>query len=146
MNSLYSFNKLSTRERNGKEGNGEDIGEVYTSPVYASTPSSNDVGTQLFEYWQKTMSHPRAKLDKKRQRTIDLALKLGYIVPELQKAIDGCKNTSFHMGQNDRNQVYDDITLILRDAEHIERFIATADKPVIDPLDSTSNNLMAGVL
>jgi hypothetical protein len=33
------------------------------------------------------------------------------------------------MGKNDRGQRYDSIDLILRDADHIDRFIANAEKP-----------------
>lgn len=65
------------------------------------------------------MNHPHAKFDDKRKRVIVKALGLGFNVSQLKKAIDGCKNTPFKMGQNDRNQVYDYLTLILRDAEHI---------------------------
>lgn len=146
VNNHRIIDDASATECNGKEGKGEDVNicEVKTSPV--NVCESNLVAsTQLFEYWQCAMNHPRAKLDKKRKRTLEQALKLGYSVSELQKAIDGCKNTPFHMGKNDNNQVYDDISLIFRDAEHIDRFIRNADNISEGDLDSRSN-LMAGVL
>ncbi len=96
--------------------------EVETSPPAISPnnkSSRNDV-LEVFTYWQKVMNHPRAKLDYKRQRKIAQAIKLEYSVADLKQAIDGCKNTPFNTGQNDSNQIYDDITLILRDAEHEE--------------------------
>lgn len=145
MSSCQIGNETSATERNGKEGNGEDIDvcEVGTSHVDTYEFHHNAI-TQLFEYWQRTMNHPCAKLDKKRKRAIDLALKLNYTVSELKKAIDGCKNTPYNMGKNDSGQVYDDISLIFRDAEHIERFINNANNSPNEM--EIKNNIMSGVL
>ncbi|CZI81348.1 TPA: hypothetical protein JBA76_15820 [Legionella pneumophila subsp. pneumophila] len=77
---------------------------------------------EIFKYWQDVMKHPKAKLDNKRKQKIINALKL-YSKEEIKEAIDGCANTPFYMGKNDRSQIYDDIGLILRDATNIERFI-----------------------
>lgn len=38
------------------------------------------------------------------------------------EAIHGCKMSPFHQGDNDRRRKYDDIGLILRNAEKVERF------------------------
>ena len=38
------------------------------------------------------------------------------------EAIHGCKLSPFHQGDNDRRRKYDDIGLILRNAEKVERF------------------------
>lgn len=38
-------------------------------------------------------------------------------------AIRGCSLSDWHMGRNPRGAVYNSIELILRDAEHIERFV-----------------------
>jgi hypothetical protein len=78
---------------------------------------------EVFEYWQKRLDHPKAKLDKKRKAIITSALKQ-YSVEELKQAIDGCSKSAFHLGQNERGQKYDGIGLILRDAEQIEKFIS----------------------
>jgi len=99
--------------------------------------------TEIFMYWQNVTNHPKAKLDKKRRNKIKDALKLGYEVDDLRKAIDGCANTPFNMGQNDRNQKYDDLGLILRDADHIDRFMANADQK---KTNLSADNLMAGVI
>ena len=37
--------------------------------------------------------------------------------------------TPFNMGDNEHGRVYDSIELILRDAEHIEKFMEHADNP-----------------
>jgi hypothetical protein len=74
---------------------------------------------QVFEHWKVVHNHPNAKLDAKRRRAIQNALKV-YPVELLTKAIDGYKNSPHHMGQNDRKAVYDDVELFLRDAKHID--------------------------
>lgn len=141
----YSSNGSDERENKEKrKGKEKHLCEVDTSPVDVCE-SSHDASTKLFEYWQRTLNHPRAKLDRKRKRAIEQAIKLGYTIPELQKAIDGCKNTPHNMGKNDSGQVYDDISLIFRDSEHIERFIRNADNSLKEDHDPI-NSLMAGVL
>jgi len=133
----------SVTEWKGMEGNGKEkeICEVKTSQL-ASTNAE-----EIFQHWQKIMNHPRAKLDKKRETKIAQALKLGYSIDDLKQAINGCANTPFNMGQNDRLQRYDDLELILRDASHIDRFIGNE---INTPAASTNQkdiaaNSMAGV-
>ena len=41
-------------------------------------------------------------------------------------AIDGCAASEWHNGANPRGKTYNEITLILRDAEHIEQFVDIA--------------------
>jgi len=83
----------------------------------------------VFDYWRITHSHPQAQLgdsSSKRHRAIDGRLKDGYTVDQLKLAIDGCKNSPHHMGENDRSTVYDDIELICRDGAHVDKFIRLA--------------------
>ncbi|MGM9454749.1 hypothetical protein ACTAZI_15605 [Legionella bozemanae] len=134
-------------EWNGKDRKGENINKSKVEPLPVDIDESNtDASTQLFAYWQSTMIHPRAKFDRKRKQAITKALKLEYSIAELKQAIDGCKNTPYNMGKNDTGQVYDDISLILRDAAHIERFICNADNYPSEQCSSTATDLMAGVL
>lgn len=139
---LQLFDDLSTTEWKGMESNGKEkeICEVKTSPlvVFNSVPS-NDT-QEVFKHWQTTMKHPKAKLDKKRRSRIETAFKIGYSMEELKQAINGCLNTPFNQGKNDRGQCYDDIELILRDASHIDRFIHNATNP---PSLNTKTNGMA---
>jgi 5-methylcytosine-specific restriction endonuclease McrA len=87
----------------------------------------------VFEHWRKVMNHPKAALDEKRKALINKNLKL-YSVDDLKLAIDGCSKTPFNMGLNDSNTRYDDLSLILRDADHIDRFIrATKGKNGYSP-------------
>ena len=75
------------------------------------------------------MNHPRARLDDKRRRVIRKALKAGYTAEDLEEAIHGCAATPHNMGHNDRGQRYDELGLILRDGDHIDRFMRHARSP-----------------
>lgn len=77
---------------------------------------------QLFALWQDVMDKPRAKLDMKRQQRLRWAL-LNYAEEECEQAIRGCSMSDFHMGRNSRGKTYNDISLVFRDAEHVEDFI-----------------------
>ena len=88
-------------------------------PSASSTPAD-----QVFDHWKTSLNHPRSILDAKRRRLINERLKEGFSVEDLKSAIDGCKQSPFHQGENDRRQVYDDISLICRDASKVEQFIA----------------------
>ena len=92
------------------------------------------------------MNHPRAVFDVKRQRKVEQAFKLGYSLEDLKKAIDGCSMTPYNMGKNDNSQVYDDISLIFRDADHIERFMNNANSNDTEHGANSMDDLMAGVI
>ena len=83
----------------------------------------------IFDYWQNTLGHPKARLDDKRRKVIGRALEDGYTAAELCEAIRGCAVTPHNMGINDRGARYDALGLILRDADHIDRFIRNAKDP-----------------
>ena len=130
-------------ESNGKE---KETCEVKTSPGVISEPIPSPA-QEVFKHWQVVMQHPRARLDKKRRHRLEAALKTGYSVEELKQAIDGCSKTPFNQGQNDRGQRYDDIELILRDASHIDRFIANAvNPPLVSTPETSSTDLMKGTI
>jgi hypothetical protein len=87
------------------------------------TPPSPSEIKRVFSYWQDRLDHPKALLTPERRRLIVARLKDGYAVEELEAAIDGCKNSEFHMGLNDTGKVHDDITLIFRNGSKLEQFI-----------------------
>ncbi len=76
---------------------------------------------EIFDFWREATNHRRAKLDPKRQRCIEWARR-HYDDDDIADAIRGAAASPFHQGQNDRGTRYDDLALILRDAEHLERF------------------------
>lgn len=76
----------------------------------------------MFDSWRTVLGHPKAVLDPARRRRIRWALD-HYGEPQALVAIRGCAASEFHRGANDAGKVYDDVTLIFRDAAHAERFI-----------------------
>lgn len=82
---------------------------------------------EVFEYWKSSMGKKRASLDIKRERDIRWAIAV-YSVQGCKDAIDGCRLSDFHMGKNARKTAYNDISLIFRDAEHIEKFQELLDQ------------------
>lgn len=91
------------------------------TPVAASA----DV-VAVFDYWRLAMGHSAAKLDKKRRNAIGNRLSDGYTVGDLCRAVDGCKLSPHHMGQNESKTVYDDIELICRDGPKVDGFLKRA--------------------
>lgn len=102
--------------------------------------------TRIFEHWQQEFRHPKAKLDAKRRRLIAAALN-AYDESTVRAAISGYKLSPHHMGQNKDGTVYDDISLFLRDAEHIERglnFARAPPVPVKSAVEQARERLMNG--
>ena len=82
---------------------------------------------EVFEYWKDKMGKKRAVLDKNRHRDIAWGIAV-YNVEQCKQAIDGCAASGWHMGQNKNKVAYNDITLIFRDSEHVERFLDIYDE------------------
>lgn len=74
------------------------------------------------------MNHPRSVLDKKRVKILDSRLKDGFTVEDLKLVPHGVKNSPWHMGANPSETIYDSITLIYRDSDQVDKFIALAEK------------------
>jgi hypothetical protein len=92
-------------------------------------PSGESLVRDIFSHWQTVHNKHRAQLTPDRRYRIQTAIQWGYTVADLKQAIDGCRRSDWHMGTNDRNTPYNDITLILRDGERIERFMDWAINP-----------------
>jgi cell wall-associated NlpC family hydrolase len=99
--------------------------EPKTGADAPASASAGGVVVELFKHWQRVHKHPTAKLDAKRRKAIERAVK-SHGADVVRAAIDGCAKSAFHQGENDRGQVYVDLTLILRDASKIEGFAALA--------------------
>lgn len=78
---------------------------------------------QVFDTWVSSTGRDpiRTKLDTKRQRAIEWALK-HYPIDDVLAAVDGWRHSPFHRGENDQGKTYNDITLLLRGAEKLEYF------------------------
>jgi hypothetical protein len=105
-----------------------------------------DLGSvgRVFAHWKSEYSHPRAVLDTKRRKVIEQAL-TSYDETTLCAAIAGYKHSPHHMGQNERQTVYDDIGLFLRDATHIDAGLQFARGPPkqLSPVERVRQRLAA---
>lgn len=115
LGKVSSVRKEEEEERKNKQKESETTCQVV--------PPADEV----FAHWKFVLNHPKAKFDRKRKKLIVDALKLFEVV-ELKKAIDGCRLSEFHMGENDRDAIYDAISVIFgKGAEQIEKFIDLAE-------------------
>lgn len=103
-------------------------GEILELGMDMPTPARRDVAAAVFDHWRQEHGHHGSKLTAKRRKIINAALK-DYSEDDLCRSISGYRNSPHHMGQNDRQTVYDSIELFLRDAEHIDAGIKHAERP-----------------
>lgn len=90
---------------------------------------ATDAVARVFDAWRESTGHARARLDEKRRLLIGRALR-DYPVEEVLAAVRGWEAVPFNRGENPDGRVYNDLGLLLRDAEHIERFRDAAGTPV----------------
>lgn len=102
------------REGKGKEGNKE------TAP---STDKPPTPGRQVFDAWvEATGKNAKAvKFSKERQALLNRRLK-DWPLEDLLDAVKGWRHSPHHRGENERQTVYNDLELLLRNAKNIERF------------------------
>jgi len=126
-----AFDEHSTTDNNVKNDKNDNIVSTNVDMSSSTTKKLNHSKeiNAVFDYYKSTLNHPRAKLDEKRKRCVRMRLQNGYSVDDIKIAIDGCLASPYHQGENKRNQVYDSLELICRDAEHIDRFIKLAKDP-----------------
>ncbi|MGI4717231.1 MAG: hypothetical protein ACRYGO_07400 [Janthinobacterium lividum] len=126
----------------GEEGKGSD----QLVERRGAAPDRDVVG-EVFAYWQKVMDSPRSQLDDKRRKAIKGALKL-YDPRQVCEAILGCSRSAWHMGENDRRQKYNGLDLILRDADHIDKFMELASKRATGPesIEQRNARIMAELM
>lgn len=115
------------------DGSGADAPATMPNEESASKAPTRKPAAVVFEHWQKIMGSPRSQFDSKRERVIKAALKAGYSVDDLCKAIDGCSKSPYHMGLNENNTKYNGIDLILRNADYIDKFLGFETSPPAAP-------------
>ena len=98
----------------------------------SASADSEDVSAEVrevFDYWRAEMraGSERVLLTPRRREKIRSRLRDGYSVADLRTAVDGCKRSPHHMGENPQGTKYDDLELILRNGDNVERFRAMAE-------------------
>ena len=120
--------EVTRTERGRNAGRTVQIEKKKREIEKKDTHVASDEST-VFEYWKEVMGKSdRTRLDSPRRTAIKRALSV-FSVDECKAAIDGCRNTPHNMGDNDRAERYNDLTLIFRDASHWERFIDEEPDP-----------------
>ena len=84
----------------------------------------------VFRHWQKVHDKHQCRLTPTRRKLIRSRLQDGYTVSNLKAAIDGCKASPYHQGDNERSQIYNDIELICRNADKVEQFMSYHDNAI----------------
>ncbi len=121
---------------------GEGVGEGGHELALVSPPATDSVGV-VFAAWQEATGHRKAILDKKRRSSIVNALK-HYPADDLCDACRGVMLFGHNRGETN-GTLYDDITLILRDSEHVERFRDRyrGDEPAVAPKMPAGSDMSA---
>jgi uncharacterized phage protein (TIGR02220 family) len=88
--------------------------------------TDNEAVKEIFLYWQAQMNSPQSRLTPERRQKIQARMEQGYSVEQIKKGIDGCGASAWHMGANDRQEKFNDLTLICRNGSQLEKFIAKA--------------------
>lgn len=100
------------------------------------TRSANADVVRIFDAWKATLNRPSAaRLTADRRRVIQRALK-DYPLAELEAAVRNWPKSAHHRGENDRGTVYNDVALILRDAQRIEYFRDIEERSLEQPLEA----------
>ncbi len=103
-----------------------------------ASPAKEEVTTQveleIFQYWVARFNKTRARFTPERRAAVRARLRDGYTAEDIRRAIDGCKASPFHNGENKENTTYDDLLLICRNGTKIERFRELAKEQGTQPL------------
>lgn len=94
---------------------------IPTGTTTTTSPAATGDVSRVFAEWQESTGKTRAVLDTKRKRIIRDALKL-YDVEDLVDAVKGWRLSPHHRGENDRRTVYNELHLLIGDAERVEKF------------------------
>lgn len=122
--SHYLNLNLNINRNKNKNRNKNRLTEAKASSVSSGSIPSGV--REVFEYWQTTFNHHDALLDSKRQSKIKARLKEKFTVEKLKTAIDGVKNSPWHIENKQ-----DELCIILRDAPQVEKFLGLATQPAL---------------
>ena len=121
---------LEAPPKQKEEERAEDILVTYKENIKRKISpeknlEKNDDAEEVFSHWKKVMKkRSDVSLDNQRSRVIVRAItKFGYSPKLLKDAIEGCSLSSFHMGKNDQNVRYDQLSTIFKSPEQIDKFL-----------------------
>jgi hypothetical protein len=136
LNKLTINRDLSGLELDNSDSNPADSLNLIPDslnliPEEKETKSAKaDPSLEIFNYWKEVMKKgPNTTPSKKRMDKVKARLKDGYDVDFIKKAIYGCSITPHNNGTDPKGngQKYDDLELICRYPENLERFAGNAE-------------------
>lgn len=123
---LESPSEPALQSSSQPEVNSERAASEQPSDTYKKdkpiNKSHNQQIKEIFDYWQEVMGKSKAKLTAKRAKAIQARLNEGYTLDEIKRAVQGCKLSAFHMGDNDQRRKFNDIELVCRSGDKLEQF------------------------
>lgn len=99
--------------------------------IYCEVETSQSnifIEDEIFLHWKNVMGKNKAVFTPQRKKLISKALKAGYSAEILKQAIDGCKKSLWHQGENPEEKKYNSLELILRNDEKIDNFLTILEK------------------
>lgn len=114
-----SIEPSKNRQKNNHSSSSPTTALALVTEI-STTPAVDEV-TVVFEAWVEATGKRRAKLDTKRRRRIVAALR-DYPLDDVVAAVRGWRKSPFHCGENADGRRYNELDLLLRDAQHIEQF------------------------
>lgn len=102
------------------------------------------IAQEIFEFWKTTMGKTgRTMFSPKRKKAVLARLK-DYPVDDIRFAIMGCAGSDWNMGRENKKVVHNDLELICRDTEHLERYrdkyLDGTTKDIFKPDEPLSEN------
>lgn len=88
---------------------------------------SPDLVAELFGYWVTVMAPPRKKTPTQGENLLMGVAIHDFGIELCRNAILGCSYSDFHMGKNKQKISYNNIELIFRNPENIERFASMSE-------------------
>lgn len=119
---------VSPRDTDGTpEGTPEGVTPSRPDPTRTRTKGQNTRRPEVdsvFSAWVEATGRDPAKvmLTKDRRSRIEARLRDGYSPEDLIAAVRGVRHSTWHRGENDRGQRYDDLKTVLRDGGQVEKF------------------------
>ncbi len=101
---------------------------IYTITASGERRADTEVIEDLFAYWVKACGKPeRTQLTNPRRDCLVRSLRHSKPA-EIRLAIDAIAKSEFHNGLNEQKAKYNDLTLICRDRQHIEKYIDMGER------------------
>lgn len=130
---------LAARAKRAKGGSRVVEPKGNSSSSSSSSSSIKDMSSDIFNHWKTVHNHPKAILGAELRKKIADRIAEGFSPEDLKLAIEGCKASAWHQGDNDRKKKFDGLGLILRDADHVNNFISELGNGAANGNGSTSH-------